>query len=117
MAGEVLRDMTQTHSVHVPCRGGGPFLQDFLDGQLDFMHDPVGQRDHNNILIIQAVKERIAGLDGEVTLLTPAEFGARAHEDTARFGKRIKDPAHHGRWMADQPMRSWITESTAPGNH
>ncbi|MEO6321427.1 MAG: hypothetical protein ABIR56_12195 [Polaromonas sp.] len=37
------------------------------------------------------LKDRIAGLGGEVALMTPAQFGAKAHEDTARFGKLIKD--------------------------
>ena len=45
----------------------------------------------NKILATQAVKDRIAGLGGEVAPMTPAEFGAKAHEDTARFGKLIKD--------------------------
>ena len=45
----------------------------------------------NKILGTQAVKERIAGLGGEVAPMTPAAFGAKAHEDTARFGKLIKD--------------------------
>ena len=45
----------------------------------------------NKILTTQAVKDRVAGLGGEVAPMTPAEFGAKAHEDTARFGKLIKD--------------------------
>ncbi|SDO65682.1 Tripartite-type tricarboxylate transporter, receptor component TctC [Rhodoferax sp. OV413] len=45
----------------------------------------------NKILATQAVKDRIAGLGGEVAPMTPAAFGAKAHEDTARFGKLIKD--------------------------
>ena len=45
----------------------------------------------NKILATQAVKDRIAGLGGEVAPMTPTEFGAKAHEDTARFGKLIKD--------------------------
>ncbi|MBH2009656.1 MAG: tripartite tricarboxylate transporter substrate binding protein [Xanthomonadaceae bacterium] len=45
----------------------------------------------NKILATQAVKDRVAGLGGEVAPMTPAEFGAKAHEDTARFGKLIKD--------------------------
>lgn len=45
----------------------------------------------NKILATQAVKDRIAGLGGEVAPMTPAEFGAKAHDDTARFGKLIKD--------------------------
>nr|WP_315428038.1 tripartite tricarboxylate transporter substrate binding protein [uncultured Albidiferax sp.] len=45
----------------------------------------------NKILGTQAVKDRIAGLGGEVAPMTPAAFGAKAHEDTARFGKLIKD--------------------------
>ena len=45
----------------------------------------------NKILAMPAVKANIAGLGGEVSPMTPAEFGAKAHEDTARFGKLIKD--------------------------
>ncbi|MDR7378853.1 tripartite-type tricarboxylate transporter receptor subunit TctC [Rhodoferax ferrireducens] len=45
----------------------------------------------NKILGTQAVKDRIAGLGGEVAPMTPAAFGAKAHEDTARFGKLIKE--------------------------
>ncbi|WP_232290755.1 Bug family tripartite tricarboxylate transporter substrate binding protein [Polaromonas naphthalenivorans] len=45
----------------------------------------------NKILATQAVKDRVAGLGGEVAPMTPAEFGAKAHEDTARFSKLIKD--------------------------
>ena len=45
----------------------------------------------NKILATQAVKDRIAGLGGEVAPMTPAAFGAKAHEDTARFGKLIKE--------------------------
>lgn len=45
----------------------------------------------NKILAIQAVKDRIAGLGGEVVPMTSAEFGAKAHEDTARFGKLIRE--------------------------
>ena len=45
----------------------------------------------NKILATQAVKERIATLGGEVAPMTPAAFGAKAHEDTARFGKLIRE--------------------------
>ncbi len=45
----------------------------------------------NKILATQVVKDRIAALGGEVAPMTPAEFDAKAHEDTARFGKLIKD--------------------------
>ena len=48
-------------------------------------------REINKILSTQTVKDRIAGLGGEVAPMTPAEFGAKAHEDTARFGKLIRD--------------------------
>ncbi len=48
-------------------------------------------REINKILGTQAVKDRIAALGGEVAPMTPAEFGAKAHEDTARFGKLIKE--------------------------
>lgn len=45
----------------------------------------------NKILAMPAVKDRIAGLGGEVAPMTPADFAAKAHEDTARFGKLIRD--------------------------
>lgn len=45
----------------------------------------------NKILTTQTVKDRIAGLGGEVAPMTPSEFAAKAHEDTARFGTLIKD--------------------------
>lgn len=48
-------------------------------------------REINKILGTQAVKDRIAALGGEVAPMTPAEFGAKAHEDTARFGKLIRE--------------------------
>lgn len=48
-------------------------------------------REINKTLGTQPVKDRIAALGGEVAPMTPAEFGAKAHEDTARFGKLIKD--------------------------
>jgi len=47
-------------------------------------------REINKILATQPVKERIAGLGGEVAPMSPAEFGAKAHEDTARFGRLIR---------------------------
>lgn len=55
--------------------------------------DIVSRLNHeiNKILGTQAVKDRIAALGGEVAPMTPAEFGAKAHEDTARFGKLIRD--------------------------
>lgn len=40
LAGEMFKDMTNTFSVHVPYRGGGPALQDLLGGQFDFWFDP-----------------------------------------------------------------------------
>jgi tripartite-type tricarboxylate transporter receptor subunit TctC len=48
-------------------------------------------REINKILGTQAVKERIAGLGGEALPLTPAEFNAKAHEDSKRFGAIIKE--------------------------
>lgn len=48
-------------------------------------------REINKILGTQAVKERIAGLGGEALPLTPAEFAAKATEDSKRFGAIIKE--------------------------
>ena len=45
----------------------------------------------NRILGTSAVKERIAALGGEALPLTPAEFGAKAAEDSKRFGALIKE--------------------------
>ena len=45
----------------------------------------------NKILATQALKDRIAGLGGEVEPMTPGEFAAKALEDKERFGKLIKD--------------------------
>jgi tripartite-type tricarboxylate transporter receptor subunit TctC len=151
LAGEMLKDMTQSFAVHVPYRGAAPALQDLLGGQVDFMFDPgiglnqvragklkllavgspkrsplfpdvptlnevglkgfdadtvfgfyaptgvpadiVTRLNHeiNKILGTQAVKDRIAGLGGEVAPMSPAEFGAKASEDTQRFGKLIRE--------------------------
>jgi tripartite-type tricarboxylate transporter receptor subunit TctC len=48
-------------------------------------------REINKILGTQAVKDRISGLGGEVLPITPQEFGAKAAEDSKRFGALIKD--------------------------
>ncbi len=48
-------------------------------------------REINRILNTQAVKDRITALGGEVLPLTPGEFGAKAAEDSKRFGALIKD--------------------------
>ena len=45
----------------------------------------------NRILGTSAVKERIAALGGEALPLTPAEFGAKAAEDSKRFGALIRE--------------------------
>lgn len=45
----------------------------------------------NKILATPAVKERIAGLGGAALPLTPAQFAAKAHEDSKRFGAIIKE--------------------------
>jgi tripartite-type tricarboxylate transporter receptor subunit TctC len=48
-------------------------------------------REINKILGSQTVKDRIAALGGEVAPMSPAEFGAKAHEDATRFGKLIRE--------------------------
>lgn len=45
----------------------------------------------NKILATQAVKDRIAALGGEALPLSPAEFSAKATEDSKRFGAIIKE--------------------------
>lgn len=45
----------------------------------------------NRILGTPAVKERIAALGGAALPLTPAQFAAKATEDSARFGAIIKE--------------------------
>jgi len=48
-------------------------------------------REINRILATQGVKDRIAALGGEALPLTPAEFGAKATEDSKRFGTLIRE--------------------------
>jgi tripartite-type tricarboxylate transporter receptor subunit TctC len=48
-------------------------------------------REINRILGTQALKDRIQNLGGEVLPLTPAEFGARANDDSKRFGAIIRE--------------------------
>lgn len=48
-------------------------------------------RDINRALGTQAVKDRVLAMGGEVLPLTPAEFGAKALEDSKRFGAIIKE--------------------------
>lgn len=45
----------------------------------------------NKILATPAYKERLASLGAEPAPMSPAAFGAKAHEDTKRFGKLIRD--------------------------
>ena len=48
-------------------------------------------REINRILGTPAVKDRIQALGGEALPLTPAEFGARAQDDSRRFGAIIRE--------------------------
>ncbi|MEY2953364.1 MAG: hypothetical protein RLZZ401_1451 [Pseudomonadota bacterium] len=48
-------------------------------------------RDINRVLNTAAVKDRIASLGGEILPITPQEFGAKAAEDSKRFGALIKE--------------------------
>ena len=48
-------------------------------------------REINRILGTQALKDRIQNLGGEALPLTPAEFGARALDDSKRFGAIIRE--------------------------
>jgi tripartite-type tricarboxylate transporter receptor subunit TctC len=48
-------------------------------------------REINRIVATQAVTDRILALGGEPLPLTPAEFGAKATEDSRRFGAIIKE--------------------------
>ena len=48
-------------------------------------------REINRILSTQALKDRILNLGGEALPLTPAEFGARANDDSKRFGEIIRE--------------------------
>jgi tripartite-type tricarboxylate transporter receptor subunit TctC len=48
-------------------------------------------REINKILGTQALKDRIQNLGGEALPLTPAEFGARATDDSKRFGAIIRE--------------------------
>ncbi|MEJ6020673.1 Bug family tripartite tricarboxylate transporter substrate binding protein [Ramlibacter sp. PS4R-6] len=48
-------------------------------------------REINKVLGTQAVKDRIVGLGGEALPISPAEFAAKATEDSRRFGAIIKE--------------------------
>jgi tripartite-type tricarboxylate transporter receptor subunit TctC len=48
-------------------------------------------REINKVLGTQAVKDRVLALGGEALPLTPAEFNAKAMEDSKRFGAIIKE--------------------------
>ena len=48
-------------------------------------------REINRILATPAVKDRIQSLGGEALPLSPAEFGARAMDDSRRFGAIIRE--------------------------
>ncbi|WP_295504255.1 tripartite tricarboxylate transporter substrate binding protein [Limnohabitans sp. Rim8] len=48
-------------------------------------------REINRILGTHALKDRIQNLGGEALPLTPAEFGARATDDSKRFGAIIRE--------------------------
>jgi hypothetical protein len=48
-------------------------------------------REINRILGTQPVKDRVVALGGEALPLTPAEFGAKAMEDSRRFSTIIKE--------------------------
>ncbi len=48
-------------------------------------------RDINRILATQSVKDKIAALGGEVLPLSPQEFGAKASDDSKRFGALIRE--------------------------
>lgn len=48
-------------------------------------------REINRILASKAVQDRITALGGEALPLTPAQFGAKASEDSHRFGAIIRE--------------------------
>ena len=48
-------------------------------------------REINRVLQTPAVRDRIAGLGGDVLVMTPAEFAERGRSDTLRFGAIIKE--------------------------
>lgn len=48
-------------------------------------------REINRTLSLPAVKDRIRALGGEAQALSPAEFAAKANEDSARFGAIIRE--------------------------
>ena len=48
-------------------------------------------REINRVLGTQPVKDRIVALGGEALPLSPAEFGAKATDDSRRFGAIIRD--------------------------
>ena len=48
-------------------------------------------REINRTLSLPAVKDRIQALGGEALAISPAEFAAKANEDSARFGAIIRE--------------------------
>jgi tripartite-type tricarboxylate transporter receptor subunit TctC len=48
-------------------------------------------REINRTLGLPAVRDRIQALGGEALSISAAEFGAKAHEDSARFGAIIRE--------------------------
>ncbi|TFZ01234.1 Bug family tripartite tricarboxylate transporter substrate binding protein [Ramlibacter rhizophilus] len=48
-------------------------------------------REINKVLATKAIQDRIVALGGEALPLSPAEFGARAAEDSKRFGAIIRE--------------------------
>lgn len=48
-------------------------------------------REINRILATQALRERIAALGGEAAPMSPAQFAAKADEDSRRFGAIIRE--------------------------
>jgi tripartite-type tricarboxylate transporter receptor subunit TctC len=48
-------------------------------------------REVNQVLATPAFRERMVALGGEAAPMTPAAFGAKAHDDAVRFGKLIRD--------------------------
>lgn len=45
----------------------------------------------NKVVSSDAFRERLLNMGGEPSPMTPKEFGDKAHEDTERFGKLIRD--------------------------
>jgi tripartite-type tricarboxylate transporter receptor subunit TctC len=87
LAGEMLKDMANVFSVHVPYRGAAPAMQDLLAGQVDYMFDPgIGlqhvRADKLKLLAVGSPKRSSAFPD----VPTLSEIGLKGFDADTVFG-------------------------------